>query len=948
MYTCNSKLENHENAPPTTDKLMMAKEERYVKMPSQSEFERQLAAWNTTQQNYPRNACVPQLVAQQAETTPNAVALVSDEQILTYGELNRRSNQLAHRLQALGIGSNALVGLCVERSFEMVVGLLGILKAGGAYVPLDPTYPNERLSFMLEDAQAPVLVTQKNLATRFSTRASHVVDFDADAAILALQSENELFPLATINDLAYMIYTSGSTGRPKGVQITHNSLLNLMFWHQRAFEVTSSDRATQIASPAFDATGWELWPYLTIGASVYLIDEHRRISPPLLRDWLVNKGITITFLPTTLAENMMALEWPSRVPLRYMLTGADKLRHYPPPTLPFALINNYGPTEATVVATSGCVLPTTNLSSPPSIGRPIANTQIYILDEYLRQVPIGEQGELYIGGVGLAKGYFNRPDLTAERFISHPFSDEPGARLYKTGDVARFLPDGQIAFLGRNDQQIKIRGYRIELGEIEAIFNQYPAVHQAVVVAREDVPGEKHLVAYLVTHQQPPVKKEQELFRLPNGLHVFQQNRIETQLLYNEIFVEQSYLKHGIALAESDCIFDVGANIGLFTLFVHQQCPHAEVYAFEPIPLIFETLQKNVALYGLNTHLFEYGLSSDNRMAEFTYYPHFSAMSGVYTDTVEDEEITRATLRNQGELLAQYTDELLTDRFYSEPFICQLRTLSEVIRENAIQCIDLLKIDAEKSELDVLNGIREEDWQKIRQIVIEVHDKNGRLACIVDLLKRHDYDVDIEQADALAHTNLYNVYAHRLAQARPLTDACQEEIYLGKLLPQPGKDVVSLTELRQFLQAQLPDYMMPTSFVRLETLPLTPNGKVDRAALPAPDAVNTVWDEDITAPTTPIEKRLAEIMATLLGLEQIGIDENFFMLGGHSLLGTQIIIRIAELFGVDLTLRTIFEKPNVRQLSAEVERLMIARLEGMSEAEAQHLLEQVQIREYNR
>ena len=654
MYTCNSKLENHENAPPTTDKLMMAKEERYVEMPSQSEFERQLAAWNTTQQNYPRNACVPQLVAQQAATTPNAVALVSDEQILTYGELNRRSNQLAHRLQALGIGSNALVGLCVERSFEMVVGLLGILKAGGAYVPLDPTYPNERLSFMLEDAQAPVLVTQKNLAARFPTRAVHVVCFDADAAILAQQSKTELFPLATINDLAYMIYTSGSTGRPKGVQITHNSLLNLMFWHQRAFEVTSSDRATQIASPAFDATGWELWPYLTIGASVYLIDEHRRISPPLLRDWLVNKGITITFLPTTLAENMMALEWPSRVPLRYMLTGADKLRHYPPPTLPFALINNYGPTEAPVVATSGCVLPTTNLSSPPSIGRPIANTQIYILDEYLRQVPIGEQGELYIGGVGLAKGYFNRPDLTAERFISHPFSDEPGARLYKTGDVARFLPDGQIAFLGRNDQQIKIRGYRIEPDEIVSVLNRHTSIQTSLVIAREDIPGDKRLIAYVVL--------------------------------------------------------------------------------------------------------------------------------------VPDSHITVSSLR--------------------------------------------------------------------------------------DTLKK-----------------------------------------------------------------SLPDYMIPTAYVVLEMLPLTPNGKVDRIGLPIPDTLNTLQDEIATVPGTPLEKRLTEIVASLLNIEQVGLDDNFFMLGGHSLLGTQMITRVAETFGVDLPLRALFEAPTVRLLATTVERRIVAIVETMSDEEALRLLQ---------
>ena len=260
MHIARSESVHTENTFPTSDILTAVREKRRTDIPLLTEFEQQITTWNATQQNYPQNTCVPQLVAQQAAAMPDAVALVSDGQVLTYGELNRRANQLAHYLRTLGIGPNVLVGLCVERYFEMVVGLLGILKAGGAYVPMDPAYPNERLSFMLEDAQTPVLVTQKHLATRFSAQITHVVCFDADAAILAQQSETELLPLATVDDLAYVIYTSGSTGRPKGVQVTHNSLLNLVFWHQQAFEVTSSDRATQIASPAFDATGWELWP----------------------------------------------------------------------------------------------------------------------------------------------------------------------------------------------------------------------------------------------------------------------------------------------------------------------------------------------------------------------------------------------------------------------------------------------------------------------------------------------------------------------------------------------------------------------------------------------------------------------------------------------------------------------------------------------------------------
>src|SRR6266446_5004131 len=656
VHTDSSETVERTHDMPIYDLLTTVRKEQHTNTALLTEIEqRQLAAWNATQQTYPRNACVPQLVAAQAAATADAVALVMGGQTLSYRELNRRANQLAHYLQALGVRPNVLVGCCVERSLDMVVGLLGILKAGAAYVPLDATYPPERLTFMLQDAQAPVLVTQQHLATRLAVQGTQVVCIDTDAAVLEQQSVTEPTCAVTVDDLAYVVYTSGSTGKPKGAQITHDGLLNLVSWHQRAFAVTATDRATQLTSPAFDATGWELWPYLTIGASVYLPDEDIRVQPALLCDWLVSQGITITFLPTVLAESAMALEWPPTTSLRLLLTGADKLHHYPPPTLPFAVVNNYGPAEATVVTTFGRVPPTLHADEPPSIGRPIANAQVYILDEDLRQVPIGEPGELHIGGVGLARGYFNRPELTAEKFIPHPFSDEPSARLYKTGDLARYLPGGQIAFMGRTDHQIKIRGYRIEPGEIVSALNEHPAIQTSLVVAREDTPGDKRLVAYIV--------------------------------------------------------------------------------------------------------------------------------------------------------------------------------------------------------------------------------------------------------------------------------------------PVPGAHV-TVSSLRETLGTNLTDYMIPATFVRLETLPLTPNGKVDRAALPVPEATNTVWDEVTAMPSTPTEARLAEIVAALLELEQVGIDENFFMLGGNSLMGTQIIARVAETFGVDLPLRTLFDTPTVQQLSTEIERLILAKVQAMSDEEVLRLLAQ--------
>jgi amino acid adenylation domain-containing protein len=478
-------------------------QQRLADLPLLTEAERQqlLVEWNRTAMDYPKDVCVHQLFEAQVEQTPEAVAVVFADQQLTYSELNRHANQVAHHLVSLGVGPDVLVGICVERSVEMVVGLLGILKAGGAYVPLDPAYPGERLAFMLEDSEVPILLTQQRLIEGLPKHEAKVVCLDADWILTAADDTENPTSNVTPDQLAYVIYTSGSTGQPKGVQIEHRGLLNLVFWHQRAFAVSPADRATQLAGPAFDASVWELWPYLTAGARIYIANEETRVSPVQLRDWLIASAITISFLPTPLAESVLSLEWSSNTALRTLLTGGDKLHNYPPLSIPFELVNNYGPTENSVVTTSCLVLPKERTDITPPIGRPIANTQVYLLDAQMQPVPIGVPGELYIGGAGLARGYLNRPELNAEKFIPNPFSNKPGARLYKTGDLARYLPDSNIEFLGRIDQQVKIRGFRIELGEIESVLQQHPGVQEAVVIAREDVPGNKRLVAYVVVNQ---------------------------------------------------------------------------------------------------------------------------------------------------------------------------------------------------------------------------------------------------------------------------------------------------------------------------------------------------------------------------------------------------------------------------------------------------------------
>jgi amino acid adenylation domain-containing protein len=595
-------------------------------------------------------ACVPQLVSTQAAARPEHIALHSNGEALTYGELEVRSDQVADQLRLLGVGPEVVVGLCLDRSIGLPVAALGILKAGGAYLPLDPAHPSDRLAFMLRDAQAQILVTDADLAQRFPAGGCQVVELAPGNRSTARQAARARVDEALAQHLAYVIYTSGTTGCPKGVEITHASLSNLVSWHRRAFGVTWTDRASQLAGLSFDAAGWELWPYLTAGASVHLADDETRRSPELVRDWLVAQEITISFAPTPLAERMLTLEWPHSTALRVMLTGGDRLHRYPPPGLPFQVVNNYGPTECTVVATSGVLQPEEHRDVLPPIGWPIANTQVYILDDQQQPVAPGLAGHLYIGGAGLARGYRNDPALTVERFVPDRFSAAPDARLYRTGDLARFLPDGQLAFLGRADRQVKIRGYRIEPDEISALLNTHPMIEESLVVAREDTPGDKQLIAYVV----PAVDS---------------------------------------------------------------------------------------------------------------------------------------------------------------------------------------------------------------------------------------------------------------------TPSCKV--------------------LREFLQAQLPDYMLPAFFVFLRSLPLTPNGKLDRVALPAPDASNS---QTFVAPRTVMEQRLCGILKSLLNLERVGVEDNFFQMGGHSLLGAQVIVRVRDVFGVDLSLRDLFEHPNVGAMSAVIERVMIARLEAMSEEEARHTL----------
>lgn len=429
---------------------------------------------------------------------PHAPALVDQGREWTYAQLNRASDHLAHRLLASGIGADTPVAVLLERSPEMIVAWLAVMKAGGAYLPLDPDYPDARLEYMLDDSGAPLLVTNRNMALRVPAYAGEQVNVDETALLSGDGDDVALVAVPRPGDLAYLIYTSGSTGTPKAVAVEHRALSNLIGWHHRAYLVSATDRATQLAGLGFDACVWEVWPYLAAGASVYLADADTRLSPGAMWQWLVDDAITLAFVPTPLAEAMLREPIPDLLVLRALLTGGDRLHGGLPRTLPFRLVNHYGPTENAVVAVSADVDLAASAQRAPAIGRPIDNVQAYVLDEHMQPVPVGVAGELYLGGESLARGYWRRDELTRERFVADPFTGREDARMYRTGDLVRWGSDGLLYFVGRADDQVKLRGYRIELGEVEQALLAYAAVREAAVLVREDTPGERRLVAYVV------------------------------------------------------------------------------------------------------------------------------------------------------------------------------------------------------------------------------------------------------------------------------------------------------------------------------------------------------------------------------------------------------------------------------------------------------------------
>ncbi|MEP7339283.1 MAG: amino acid adenylation domain-containing protein [Acidobacteriota bacterium] len=899
--------------------------------------QRLLSGLQRTVADYPADACVQQLFERQAELTPDALAVVYSDQELSYRQLNERANQLAHYLRQFGVGPETIVALYLNRSLEMMIGMLGALKAGAAYLPLDMNQPEQRLRLMMDDAAAPILLIVQGLAASWAAPETRVVRLDAEQEAINRQSVANPQVNCSPGNLAYLIYTSGTSGRPKAVMIQHGSVLNLaMGLRQTIYQGQPAPLRVSVNAPlAFDASVKQ-WGQLLSGHTLDIVPDELRADGERLADYLAEHRIEVLdCTPSQLRLLLRAgLSEREDLGLKLALVGGEALdkavwARLASSSWEIEGFNVYGPTECTVDST---VCRISADVETPAIGHPLPNVQAYILDASFNPVPVGIAGELHIGGEGLSRGYLNRQDLTAEKFIPNPFSLEAGARLYRTGDLARYLPDGAIEFIGRVDHQVKLRGYRVELGEIEATLKRHPAVRDAIAIVQENDTDDPRLVAYVALDpDQATTIQGRARYELPNGLAVVHLNKNETDYLYHEIFENQTYFHHGITLEDEACVFDVGANIGMFTLFVNQICASPRIYAFEPLRPIFDTLSLNASLYADNVKLFNLGLSDSPREETFAYYPRYSMMSGVgkYADPEAEIEVIKSFMRNERSNgikgvsgLLREADDLLAGRFQIEPHTAQLKTMSEVIRAENINRIDLLKIDVQRAELDVLKGIEAADWARIRQVVMEVHDgegqeTEGRIQAIETLLSRHGFTVWVEQDELLKGTDRYNLYARKETATngtngkRPLPSASPRQIATERR-------VVKSAELKIYLRERLPEHMVPPVIVQLDALPLTRNGKVDRAALPLPEQAGEAREPDHARPLTAVQEMLANIWSEVLRVESVGIDENFFDLGGHSLLATLLVSRIRNLFHIELPLRALFEKPTIGGLSEAV------------------------------
>ncbi|MFK8103154.1 MAG: non-ribosomal peptide synthase/polyketide synthase, partial [Saprospiraceae bacterium] len=915
---------------------------------------------------------------------PNSTAVVQGAEKWSYQALNEYANQIGNNLLKLGIRPGEFVGVYLDRSPKLVACLLGIIKAGAVYVPLDTQNPTDRIETMITSSELQAVITNQALLrglSQLKTERFLLIDKADESLKVAYHARNMQLRdhsqigaaptqnLPNQNELrswAYMLYTSGSTGQPKGAITRHDGALNHLLAEYAMLELADGFNFLQSAGIGSDISLWQMLAPILKGGAVIIIDKFELLDYDNLITILEQEKVSlIEFVPSyiwgmvehvkTMATppSLKALAWimmvGEEVPVKLVNTWKELFPQV-------RVLNGYGPCEASDDITQYEVIGKLSLQQQRvPIGRPIINMNVFVLDENLQLCPIGVPGELCVTGVGVGAGYWGMPEKTAESFLPNPFKGTLGDTMYRTGDSARWLPDGNLEFLGRIDRQVKIRGHRVELGEIESFIRlkskDVKDAHILINRKKDQERKEEALIAFLVLENEDKqnayriigksllqeIEKNiqnytrthpnltNQVVALEKGLKFFSLNKSETLFAYDEIFKQKAYLQHGITLERGDVVFDVGANIGMFSSFVSLHFPGSEVYAFEPLPPTYEILDANARLYETSSKIKTYraGLSDKRQKVTFMHYPENTMLSGRYGDLEADKDYVRNVLERQlteeqSQDESEHLDiDILVEKTMShEEYECQLLSLSEIIRENNIQKIDLLKIDVERSELDVLAGIDPQDWDKIKQIVIEVHDDGKSLTEVKKLLVGKGFEFHVEQESLLVGTDLYNIYAMRVGREEPLVEVFTPEL-------------IGLEEIQHQIQATcqegLPTYMQPSEYFILEKIPLNLSDKVDEKNLlklyevAREKAAPTQGEGNLKPCNSPTEEAIHEIWSKVLDQKEIGTDQDFFEIGGHSLLAMRVKSAINKVLETEVDIRDLFIHKTIESIAQHIE-----------------------------
>lgn len=963
-----------------------------------------LIDWNQTKATFPSDLCVHQLIEKKALEFPNHLAISSNEGQLTFSDYNKQANQLAHYLIKLGVKPADRVALCLPRSADLMIGMLGAMKVGATYVPLDPDYPQDRLRFMLKDSKAKILLTYFEFAHPLQTAEVKSISLNTYRETIARESNNNPEVSTHPDLLAYIIYTSGTTGTPNGVKIAHRGLVNLVTYSQKLFKVTEKDRVSNLTSPAFDAAAFEVWTHLSAGAAMFIPDKDSRMIIGKLVEWMEKNKLSLCFLPTAYMEQLYEMKLPPS--LRMLSVGGDRLQNYPPANF-VSVVNLYGPTENTVVSTAAVLGPRKEHDPIlPTIGKTIANHQAYILDEELNPVPIGVVGELVLGGIGIAAGYEDRPELTAKKFIPNVFTGE--GKLYRTGDLARYLPDGQIDFLGRVDHQIKIRGYRIEPGEITSAILTYPNIKDAFTMVREDSPGDKRLVSYIVTDGKiadPELETKhvagwQQLYERE---YTHQSSETEFNITgWNSSFTGEAIPAEAMSeWVESTVtrikefypqnILEIGCGSGLllFPLVETAQKYTATDISVNTIEKIrryvapMEKIRNKIVLLAGPAHHLQIG--KDNQFdtvimnSVIQYFPNAMYLKNVIKEVVPQiisggrffigdvrnfdllyafhlqvelsrgsEDDVTANLKQKVEMRAMMDKELLLSPFFFynltkeipritaveiKPKLGKFKTEMNMFRYDVILHIDTV-IKQKKSVQIIQQGIPDPRNENILRAnrYLQTLEKNERVSDFKTRFSKgegssieHYFDLAKDQGMVAnvrlsANSETFDVLFSKQPEIFSFEpDSNQTTAHYND--PLQHERISSIRpQLREYLSKKLPDYMIPSSLVFLESLPITSNGKIDRKKLPIPTSERPELLKAYVPPQTDIEKILAEIFSRTLGIDVVGIYDNFFELGGHSLLAVQLVSLIEDRLGAEIALTTLFEGPTVAELATRLSK----------------------------